>query len=193
MAMKVSDERWVEVKLGGYLGKTFGRKHRFLVSSTKEVMRALCLQVKGFRKALEDSKEKGVKFAVFNGKHNITDEAQFEFKAKNTLRIIPIQEGSKRAGLFQVVLGVVLLVVALFTGGSTAPMGFALLAGGVAQMLAPQPQGLKIKTDTDNAASYAFGGPVNTTAQGTPIGILYGKREVGGSVISAGIEAEDQV
>lgn len=188
-----TEERWVDVKLGGYLGKSFGRNHRFLVSSTKEVIRALCLQVKGFREALEQSEKKGVKFAVFNGKHNISDKTQFEFKSKNTLRIIPVNEGSKRAGLFQTVLGVVLLVVAYFTGGATAPYGFALLAGGVAQMLSPQPQGLKTKTDADNSASYAFGGPVNTTAQGTPIGILYGKREVGGSIISAGIAAEDQV
>lgn len=190
--MKV-DEKWVDVKLGGYLGKKFGRHHRFLVSHTKEVIRALCFQIKGFREALEESEKRGVKFAVFNGKHNITDKTAFEFKVKDTVRIIPVQEGSKRAGLFQVVLGVVLLVVGFFTGGSTYPYGFALLAGGVAQMLTPQPQGLKIKTDSDNSASYAFGGPVNTTAQGTPIGVLYGKREIGGSVISAGIAAEDQV
>ena len=190
--MKV-EEKWVDVKLGGYLGKKFGRHHRFLVSHTKEVIRALCFQIKGFREALEESEKRGVKFAVFNGKHNITDKTAFEFKAKDTVRIIPVQEGSKRAGLFQVVLGVVLLVVGFFTGGSTYPYAFALIAGGVAQMLTPQPQGLKIKTDGDNSASYAFGGPVNTTAQGTPIGVLYGKREIGGSVISAGIAAEDQV
>lgn len=191
--MKMVEERWVDVKLGGYLGKKFGRHHRFLVSQTKEVIRALCFQIKGFKEALEQSEKKGVKFAVFNGKHNITEKDAFEFKAKEVVRIIPVSEGSKRAGLFQVVLGVVLLVVGYFTGGSTYPYAFALLAGGVAQLLTPQPQGLKIKTDSDNAASYAFGGPVNTTAQGTPIGILYGKREVGGSVISAGIAAEDQV
>lgn len=190
--MKIVEEQWVDVKLGGYLGKRFGRNHRFLVSTTKEIVRALCFQVKGFREALEDSEKKGIKFAVFNGKHNISDKAEFEFKAKNLFRIIPIVAGSKRAGLFQIVLGVVLLVVGFFTGGSTYPYAFALLAGGVAQLLSPQPQGLKTKTDSENLASYAFGGPVNTTAQGTPIGILYGTREVGGSVISAGIAAEDQ-
>ncbi|MOA49901.1 Bacteriophage lambda tail assembly protein I [compost metagenome] len=67
-----------------------------------------------------------------------------------------------------------------------------MMIGGVIQMLSPQVSGLKTKEDEENSASYAFGGPVNTTAQGNPVGLLYGQREIGGAVISAGIFAEDQ-
>lgn len=190
--MTIKEERWVEVKLGGYLGKAFGRSHKFLVHDTKDAMKALCFQIPGFKKALKTSESKGITFAVFNGKHNISESDQFSFKCKDIIRIIPVYIGSKRAGLFQTILGVALIALGWFTGGSTVPMGLALLAGGVAQMLAPQPQGLKVKEDTDNSSSYAFGGPVNTTAQGNPIGVLYGEREVGGAIISAGILAEDQ-
>jgi predicted phage tail protein len=187
-------ERWVEIKLGGYLRK-FGRIHKFLVKNPKEAMKALCSQIPGFKEALQKSEDKGIRFAVFNGKHNIAEGEQFEFACKSTMRIIPMYAGSKRAGLFQTVLGVALLVVSYFfpaIAGYTAPVGLALLAGGVAQLLSPQPQGLKTKSDTENQSSYAFGGPVNTTAQGNPIGVLYGEREVGGAIISAGILAEDQ-
>lgn len=187
-----NEERWVEIKLGGYLGKAFGRVHKFLVYDTKDAIKALCMQIPGFKKALKSSESKGVRFAIFNGKHNISNDEQFSFKCKDTLRIIPMYAGSKRAGLFQTLLGVALLVYGSFTGGSTYVAGFALLAGGVSQMLAPQPQGLKVKEDAGNQSSYAFGGPVNTTAQGNPIGVLYGEREVGGAIISAGILAEDQ-
>ncbi|RSW72212.1 tail assembly protein, partial [Klebsiella aerogenes] len=32
----------------------------------------------------------------------------------------------------------------------------------------------------------------NTASQGYPVGLLYGKRRIGGAIISAGIYVEDQ-
>lgn len=186
-------ERMVEVKLGGYL-KQFGRSHKFMVSSGREAIKALCKQVKGFEHALSVAHLKGFRFAIFNGKHNIKDPEELNLGSKDVMRIIPILEGSKRAGLFQTLLGAVVIVIGAFAGFNPAIMmaGASMMLGGVVQMLAPQPGGLKTKSDADNQASYAFGSPVNTTAQGSPIGVLYGEREVGGAVISAGIVAEDQ-
>lgn len=67
-----------------------------------------------------------------------------------------------------------------------------MAVGGVVQMLSPQVAGLRMRQDPDNKPSYAFGGPVNTTASGNPVPLLYGQREIGGAIISAGIYAEDQ-
>lgn len=184
-------ERWVTLKLGGYLGREFGRTHKFLVNSTREAVKALSSQNKKFKDALNMAHTKGVTFAVFNGKHNIKNPEELDLGSKNTVRIIPVYEGSKRAGLFQTILGAVILV-ASFWFPALAPIGISLLVGGVAQLLSPQAKGLKTKEDSGNQASYAFGGPVNTTAQGNPVGVLYGYREVGGAVVSAGILAEDQ-
>jgi predicted phage tail protein len=63
--------------------------------------------------------------------------------------------------------------------------------GGVIQMLSPQ-QMPKSGESANNGASYNFTGPVNTTAQGNPVPVLYGRMIVGSAVISAGIVAEDQ-
>ena len=174
-------ERWVTLKLGGYLGREFGRTHKFLVSSTREAVKMLASQNKRFKDALSTAHNKGIAFAVFNGKHNIGSTEELDMGSKDTVRIIPIYEGSKRAGLFQTILGAVILV-ASFWFPALAPIGISLLAGGVAQLLAPQNKGLKTKEDSGNQASYAFGGPVNTTAQGNPVGLLYGEREVGGAL-----------
>lgn len=184
-------ESLVTVQLGGYLGRAYGKEHKFMVSNTKELIKALCFQIKGFKKSLEEAEAKGVGFILFNGKHNI-GEGQMSFPCKPVFRIMPAYLGSKRAGLFQVILGIVLIVASAFTAFSTAPAGFALLLGGVVQMMSPQPQGLKIKEDAANQSSYGFGGPVNTTAQGNPIAVPYGLREMGGAIISASIVAEDQ-
>jgi predicted phage tail protein len=69
--------------------------------------------------------------------------------------------------------------------------GITSMAGGIYQMLSPQPKGLQMRDDPDNKPSYAFGGAVNTTAMGNPVALLYGEREIGGAIISAGIVAED--
>lgn len=67
------------------------------------------------------------------------------------------------------------------------------MAGGVIQLLSPQPGGLARKESSDNKASYAFGGVTNTTSQGYPVGLLYGKRRIGGAIISAGIYVGDKM
>jgi len=72
-------------------------------------------------------------------------------------------------------------------------VGIAMVMGGVVQMLSPQQRGLSAKDNPDNGASYNFNGAVNTSAQGNPVPVLYGRMIVGSSVISAGIYAEDQV
>ncbi|HEM6611389.1 TPA: tail assembly protein [Yersinia enterocolitica] len=71
--------------------------------------------------------------------------------------------------------------------------GASMMLGGVVQMLSPQVGGLASRQSPDNKPSYAFGGPVNSTAQGNPVQWCFGKRRNGGAVISAGIYAEDQM
>ncbi|MGK0703664.1 tail assembly protein [Yokenella regensburgei] len=196
-------EAMTRIELGGVLGKTFGKTHERLVSTTAEAVRALCCTIDGFEKFLNTSKNRGLTYAVFRGKKNI-GENDLEFPVtEETIRIVPVVIGSKKAGLLQTILGAVLVVAGIvvtgLTWGYAAPVGGALIssgiglmAGGVIQMLSPQPAGLSSKQDSDNRASYAFGGVTNTAAQGYPVPLLYGKRRIGGAIISAGIYVEDQ-
>ena len=71
-------------------------------------------------------------------------------------------------------------------------IGASMALGGIVQMLSPQASGLASKQSADNQASYAFGGVTNTAAQGYPVPLGYGKRRIGGAIISAGIYVEDQ-
>ncbi|MEI9629753.1 tail assembly protein, partial [Phytobacter diazotrophicus] len=57
----------------------------------------------------------------------------------------------------------------------------------------PQPKiNIGASSSADNKPNYAFGAPVNTVAMGYPVPLLYGKREIGGAVISAGLFSSDQ-
>ncbi|PHM25788.1 tail assembly protein [Xenorhabdus budapestensis] len=184
------------VRLYGVLGTQFGRVHQLAVSTPQEAIRALSVLMKGFERFLLTAKEQGLTFAVFNGKRNISRE-ELVFSGQDDIRIAPMIIGSKNAGVFQTILGAVMVVAGTFLWATPfgAPMvmsGVGMMLGGVVQMLSPMPGGLARREDPDNKPSYAFGGPVNTVAQGNPVPIGYGRRRIGGAIISAGIYAEDQ-
>lgn len=199
-------ERLVEVKLSGHLGK-LGKSFKFYVSKPAEAIKAMCMQVPGFEDALREGESKGIRFAIFNGKQNIGLD-EFHLGVKDVLRVVPVPEGSKKGGLTQILLGVVIIAAAFISGGAAIgaagalevgvaggialSLGSSLILGGIVQMLTPQPSGnLSDSSSVDNKPSYGFGGPVNTVAQGNPVAIFYGEREVGGAVISAGIYNQD--
>ncbi|WP_338510827.1 hypothetical protein [Erwinia aphidicola] len=72
-------------------------------------------------------------------------------------------------------------------------LGLSMALGGVVQMLTPQPSyNIGASSSTDNKPNYAFGSPVNTVAMGYPVPVLYGQREIGGAIISAGSFTSDQ-
>lgn len=193
-------EVMTQIELGGILGKTFGKTHHRVISTTHEACRALAATVKGFEQFMNTSKRRGLSFAVFRGKKNIGEDDLGFPVTDEVIRIVPVTIGSKKAGVLQTILGAVLVAVGVvlnFTPFAAASpflyqAGGALIIGGVVQMLSPQAQGLASKQSADNQASYAFGGVTNTAAQGYPVPLLYGRRRIGGAIISAGIYVEDQ-
>lgn len=190
------------VRLYGVARRAYGKEYRLDVHSVRDAINCLCVQKPGFEKFLRDSEERGIVFAVFCGKRN-TGEQEFDLRGDDDsdIRIVPLIQGSKQAGLFQVVLGVALVVAGAFNGGTSAPLGTALIAGGAAvglggvvQMLAPTTKTATGANNEDgNNPSYGFGGAVTTVAQGNPYPVLYGEREIGGAVESGGIYTQDQM
>lgn len=191
--------RLTTIRLYGALGARFGRVHKMAVQTSAEAVKALCVNFDGLEEYLMNAKKNGMVFAVFRGKRNIGLEDFQSLGGENDIRIAPVMEGAKKAGVFQTILGAIMVVagaVAFFGFGQPWGMnvmiaGGTTMAGGVYQMLSPQPRKLEGREDPDNKPSYAFGGPVNTIAMGNPVPVLYGEREIGGAIISAGIIAED--
>lgn len=183
------------VKLYGPMRRRFGREYELCVSSPAEAIRALCVQVPGFKKYLADSKAAGLTFAIFIGKRNIAENGIEDPAGDDEIRIAPIIEGNKRGGVLQTIVGVVLIAISYFFP-VTAPYllqpGIAMALGGVVQMLSPQPRGLGAKDSPENQPSYSMNGAVNTQAEGNPVPLPYGgPLIVGSALISGGIYAED--
>ena len=187
------------IELGSVLGKTFGKVHYRLISRVSEAGVALAKTIPGFEQFMISSQRRGLTYSVFKGKKNIgVDDLGFPVTG-DVIRIVPVIIGSKKAGLIQTILGAVLVIASIWMPGlsiAASNMMFAagasITLGGVVQMISPQATGLASKQSSDNRASYAFGGVTNTAAQGYPVPLLYGRRRIGGAIISAGIYVEDQ-
>lgn len=193
------------VRFHGPMVDIFGPKFEYRAHNVPKALEAMKNLLEGFERYMLEAHKRGLTFAVFVGKRNVSQDELELTKGTEDIHLVPVVIGSKRAGLFQTVLGVALIGAAIAfspaglgvfsaTGGlsTMAYTGAAMSLGGVVQMLSPQMGGLRMRQDQDNKPSYAFGGPVNTTAQGNPVGVLYGTREIGGAIISAGIYTEDQ-
>lgn len=190
------------VKLYGVLRKHFGREYLLDVQSPRDAVQALCIMLPGFEKFLATGEERGLVFTVFSGRRNLAhEELDLQGSDAEEIRIAPIIQGSKQGGLFQVVLGAVLVVAGVFTGGLTSGLGIALMAGGAAlalggvvQMLSPTAKtGSLDRNEDGNNPSYGFGSAVTTIAQGNPYPVLYGEREIGGAIESGGVYPQDQL
>lgn len=186
-----------KIRLYGVLAKRFGKEFRLDVENTREAMRALCVQVPGFEHFMLHAHEQGLEFAVFQDKQNISETELDMSTSAKVIKVVPKVKGA--GGALQTIIGAVLVVVGavmVFTGVG-APIGTALIGagigmmvGGIAMMLMPKIENQDQNQD-GNKANKGFGGAVTTVAQGNPVPVLYGQREVGGFIASAGQYPED--
>lgn len=187
------------IKLYGILAKKFGKEFHLAVESTREAVKALSVQVPGFEQFMLTAHEQGLTFAVFQDDENISeDQIDFETGAK-VIKIIPKVIGAGGNGVLQTILGAVMVVVGvvmMYVPGlqafapSVIGAGIGLMIGGIAQMMMPKMDEGDQNQD-GNRANKGFGGAVTTIAQGNPVPILYGQREVGGFIINTGQFAVD--
>jgi len=189
------------IKLYGILAKKFGREFRLDVESSREAVRALSAQIPGFEKFMLHAHESGLAFAVFQDKCNISEsELDMNTQAK-VIKIVPriIGAGGDN-GILNTILGAVLIVagaVAMYFGqawgANLIGAGIGMMIGGVAQMLMPKIDNAQDQNQDGNKSNFGFGGAVTTVAQGNPVPVLYGQREIGGFIASAGQYPEDMM
>ena len=196
--------------LYGFLGKQFGKVHRYNVRNPSEAIRAMNATLNGFRKAVLEG---GSYKVLIGGSKSIgIDELPNPMSDKETIRIIPVVEGS--GGAAKIILGAAIIFA---TAGAASPLifgaagiggtgflatmtvaslgasiGTSLIMGGIAELLFAPPDAPEVATreEVNNRPSFTFDGSINTVAQGNPVPICYGRLIVGSQVISAGMSVE---
>ncbi|MCK4096443.1 tail assembly protein [Acinetobacter radioresistens] len=190
-----------KIKLYGILAKKFGKEFRLDVENTREAMRALSVQVPGFEHFMLHAHEQGLEFAVFQDKQNISETELDMSTSAKVIKVVPKVKGA--GGVVQTIVGAVLVVAGIVVGATLGWTGVAgaaavgligagagMMVGGIAMMLMPKIENQDQNQD-GNKANKGFGGAVTTIAQGNPVPVLYGQREVGGFIASAGQYPED--
>ncbi len=171
------------------------------IRNPAEAVRALCANFPGFERFVATSEERNVGYRVIVGKEDIGVDGLHDPSGRQTIKIVPVVAGAGKT--LKVIVGVALIAAAIFYPplaavtlyGTTTlaavafSVGVSLTLAGVAEMLAPQPP--TPSKGPENLPSYAFNGPVNTTAQGYPVPVGYGRMIVGSAVISAGQTVEE--
>ena len=200
-----------KIKLHGYLAESFDKSEwDLVVDSADEAIGAINIKTdnKLFNLML-DSSRKNQKYAILidgeeimiDGKIKDTEESleedfdtfyhsSFFLKKKNikTIDFIPVVEGAGGDGIFQVLLGAVLVVGAFFSGPLGPAMfaaGVALVASGITAMMMDPPEFSEVKKiEGITAGSYLFNGPVNIVREGAPVPIVYGTVLAGSNVVA---------
>ncbi len=183
------------VHLHGHLGERYGRRFDLAVHSVAEAVRLLQANFRTFNADLLKHRPG---FLVKVDGRPANDIAKLrETHLRPEIHIVPAIAGAggKSSGAGYLVAAAI-IALAAYTGYVPAdyvPMAYNmalnLAISGVSQLMFSVKQ---TQTDSDftgetSLASYAFAGPVNTTAQGNPVAVLYGHLLVGSQVVSAGI------
>ena len=199
------------VKVYGALRKKLGScRFEFVADTPAQALKALLANFPDLEKWLIDSEKDGVAYRVTVGKERVTEDdvtsLHLPWSEREVFSITPVLTGAGGSGIGQILVGVALVAAALIIPaaalGLTSTLGIGLLGGGlilsgVSTLISPTPSlsagpssrtGIRDK-DAVRLESFSFSGIVNTTKQGLPVPIIYGRAFTGSAVLSVGIES----
>lgn len=206
------------VKVYGALRKFLGGQCRFEldVATPAEAIKCLCVNFPGLQQWLINSEQHGMAFRATVGRDRIHDDdmsaAVLPWSDREVFSIAPVVTGAGEFG--RILAGIALIALAFipgigwaaasaatatsaataagFTaiGGALFGLGSSLVLTGIAQLISPQPNisGLERGREAARLESFSFSGIVNTSQQGLPVPIIYGRAFAGSAVLSAGLD-----
>ena len=199
------------VKVYGALRKFLGGQCRFEldVATPAEALKCLCVNFPGLQQWLINSEQHGMAFRATVGRERIHDDdmtlAVLPWSEREVFSIAPVVAGAGAFG--RILAGIGLVALSFLTGGATIPLlglslsttlvtlGTSLILGGIAQLISPQPDMSALERGKEAARleSFSFSGIVNTSQQGLPVPVVYGRAFTGSAVLSAGLDTDQLI
>lgn len=188
-----------KVQLGGTLGRKFGRNWMLDCNSPAEALRLIDANKPGVLAWMRQNVKAYDRYHIvvenMDGSKEELSEATYTMERKARLiRITPIIAGAGAAA--RIIIGAVVtiigVVLAVFSYGAATPMiaaGVSMMIGGIVELLSPRPKSSDGSQRSDKT-SYYFNGPVNTTDQGVPVPLIYGRILVGSQAVSASVSID---
>jgi predicted phage tail protein len=174
----------------------FGDKFELDIKTPREALHALAVQIEGFRSMVRDGEWFMFRGPLENEADDDEESIDLALGDVDEIHLMPAIRGAGggNGGMFSIILGIVAIVAAPFTGGASLAMyaaGAGLIVGGLIQMTMKVPGVSDTSNSTaDSKASFLFQGPRNQSTQGVAVPRGYGRIRTGSIVISAGLYAE---
>ena len=184
------------VILDGVMGKKFGKKWDLHINSPAQAIRLINANRPGFLHWIRDNLTQYESYEVVceykNGNIEAIGEEELIMNGDiKSIRFTPILTGT--GNTLKIIGGVALVVIGLYTHNSQLVMlGAGLALSGIAGALTSQPTlGLSDTQLRVDKTSYYFNGPSNTTMQGVPVSLIYGRCLVGSHPISVSLTVDE--
>lgn len=191
------------VKVYGALRKRLGQcRFEFEAATPAQAIKALCINFPGLDKWLVDSEKDGVGYRVAVSREKITEgnltPLFMPFSDREVFSITPVITGAGR-GMGSILFGIALVGATLIPGGlpisgslatKIGLFGGSLILKGIADAISPQPDVTSIE-ESVQLESFSFSNVVNTSRQGLPVPIAYGRVFAGSAVISSSLDVAD--
>ena len=205
------------VKVYGALRKRLGQcRFEFDVATPAQAIKALCVNFPGLDKWLVDSEKDGVGYRVAVSKEKVTERdltpLLMPFSDREVFSITPVVAGAG-GSTGQILLGAAIIglsfgIGAIASAGVTlgglagigtvgtafVGIGASLVLTGIATAISPQPELSSLEDGPESARleSFSLSNVVNTSRQGLPVPIAYGRVFVGSAVLSSGLDVDQR-
>lgn len=194
-----------KIYLEGAMGRNFGREWMLDIHTPAEALQLIQANMPRFAQWIRDNLKRYEKCMIIckyaDGRIEALDEKTMLMrKEPQEIHFVPTVYG---AGKFMgVIIGAAMFVVGavLCTPmfGALAPaFGRALMVAGAGMLISSIVTAImgRVKSNNNNdddQTSYYFNGAQNTTRQGVPVPLIFGRCKVGSAVISSSINVSDQ-
>lgn len=191
-----------KVYLDGAMGVEFGKEWDLSIHSPAHALRLIDANKPGLFPWIKQNLPLYDRYTVVcefaDGRIEELDNDTLFMECKPTvIRFIPLLAGASSGvrfvvGLILVIVGAILSIYGYGAGTPLISIGVGMMIGAAIEMLTPRPSKKEDAVNSDKT-SHFFDGPENTTAQGVPVQLIYGKVLTGAHHISVSLTVDQLI
>lgn len=196
-----------KIYLEGAMGRNFGREWTLDIHTPAEAFQLIQANIPRFGQWIRDNLKRYEKCMIIckyaDGRIEALDEkTMLMHKEAQEIHFVPTVYGAGKfmgaiVGAAMVVVGALMWWNPLGWGAWAAAIGQGLVVAGAGMLVSTVVTAImgRVKNnsnDDDDQTSYYFNGAQNTTRQGVPVPLVFGRCKVGSAVISSSINVSDQ-
>lgn len=179
------------IHLYGVLREKFGASYQLDVRDAKEAIRFLMAQIEGFKEEIEKGDWHIIRGELDSGDSVSEETAHISLGNTTDIHLVPAVDGA--GGLVDIVTGITLVAWNIAIGNwAGVKSGWNKVTGGFADLIGgPKVADYSGRSGANERPSFLFDGATNTSTQGLPVPVIYGRVRTGSVVISAGLTSEE--